>query len=96
MHVHTYAKPVSIFPPCPLDFSFWLPDSISANSDHPITLDEYRTKSAPGTETEPLPSTKSNQRSDAVVSLERELFEIIREVAGNMVEQVCENLLIPE
>uniref|UniRef100_A0A5K3ELN7 Phenylalanine--tRNA ligase, mitochondrial n=1 Tax=Mesocestoides corti TaxID=53468 RepID=A0A5K3ELN7_MESCO len=53
-------KAVSVFPPCHLDISFWLPS-----------------------ETDPKPSSSS-----AHLEFERDFFELVRGVAGDLVEQV--------
>ncbi|CAH8864351.1 unnamed protein product [Trichobilharzia szidati] len=64
IHAPIKYKPVSIFPPCILDLSFWLNKS------------------------DILPSSPGPDGSDNVKVIERNIFDIVRSEAGDLIEQI--------
>ncbi|KAH9581439.1 Phenylalanyl-tRNA synthetase [Schistosoma haematobium] len=69
IHAPIKYKPVSIFPPCVLDLSFWLNNSQSISS-----------------------SLSSNSDGlDRIKIVERDIFDIVRSEAGDLIEQVKMN-----
>ncbi|CAL8072967.1 unnamed protein product [Calicophoron daubneyi] len=77
IHAPITYKPVSIFPQCTLDMSFWLAGNFKPTG----TLAQNQTPKLPG-------ETDADPHAAISKAVERDFYDLVRSVAGDLIEQV--------